>query len=143
MGAAKTTFSDIQVSVGPECQPARIVQARRENRDRRGAMVARSQLVGGRLAASHQPQRTGECDGEQHRQEPSHLAHLAPPFTRDRDLMCVRDAMRGEAFKDTTPRQSADATIRTSGHKVRWLSAAWTNGGRGEALTAVCGVMTH
>ena len=57
--------------------------------------------------------------------------------------MCVRDAMRGEAFKDTTPRQSADATIRTSGHKVRWLSAAWTNGGRGEALTAVRGVMTH
>src|SRR6185437_5317134 len=84
------------------------------NRDHRGAMVARSRLVGGRLAASRQPQGTCECDGEQHRQEPS---HLAPPFTRDRDLMCVRDAMRGEAFTDTTPRQSADATIRTNGHK--------------------------
>src|SRR2546423_15002807 len=115
MGAAKTTFSDIQISVGPERQPTRIVQARRENGHHRGAMVARSQLARGCLAASCKPQRTGECDGEQHRQEPS---HLAPPFTRDRDLMCVRDAMRGEAFTDTTPRQSADATIRTSCIKV-------------------------
>ena len=55
MGAAKTTFSDIQISVGPECQPARIVQAHRENRDRWGAMMERSHLVGGRLAASRQP----------------------------------------------------------------------------------------
>src|SRR5437868_15229630 len=108
MGAAKATLSDIQVSVGSERQPARIVQARRENRDHRRAMVARSRLVGGCLAASRQPQGTGECDGEQHRQEPS---HLAPPFTRDRELMCVRDAMRGEAFTDTTPRQSTDATM--------------------------------
>ena len=49
--AAQTTLGDIKVPIGAERQPARIVQARREDRDNRG-VVAQLLVAGGRLGAS-------------------------------------------------------------------------------------------
>jgi hypothetical protein len=67
VGAAQTTLGDVEVSVWAERQPARIVQAGRENRDNRPVLMPRSQVAGGCLGTSRETQETGERDGEQRR----------------------------------------------------------------------------
>jgi hypothetical protein len=59
--------------------------------------LLRVQPVDGGPGASRETQETGECDGEQRRQEPS---HPAPPFTRDREYGTHRGG-----FSDFTPEQ--------------------------------------
>ena len=54
-------------------------------------MLLRVQLVDGCLGATRETQETGECDGEQRRQKPS---HPAPPFTRDRTWVRTGEAFR-------------------------------------------------
>ena len=76
MGAAQTTLGDVEVPVGAERQPARIVQACREDRDHRGVVPGR-QVAGRGLGASSDTEETDECDGKWRHQKPSHLAPLS------------------------------------------------------------------
>jgi hypothetical protein len=71
---AQTTLGDIKVPVRAERQPARIVQASREDRDNRGVMPLLL-VAGGCLGASRETD-PGERDRKQHGQQPSHLVPL-------------------------------------------------------------------